>query len=371
MKEILEIIWYIFLTVTALQLFFWGIFFARLVFGKQQKNDISELPGVSVVISAKNEYLRLKKFLPHILEQDYPNFEVIVVNHASTDETEYFLKELNLKYPHLKTLFVQDEINFFHGKKFPLSVGIKSAKNEIVLLTDADCYPASPNWIREMALGYLNKTQIVLGYGGYEERKGLLNKLIRYDTLKVALLYFSFARWGLPYMGVGRNLSYTKSLFYQQGGFMSHYKILSGDDDLFVNKAATSTNTKFVISPAAKTLSMPKTSFADWSYQKRRHLTTGIHYNPLHILLLGAIEISNLLFYITLILLLVYNIQLYFVLGFGALIIINHLLIIKKFSQMIDEKKLLLLLPLLEVLIVLIIPLLTILNGILKHRKWK
>jgi len=290
---------YIFYTVSGIQFFFLIIIFGRLLFFHKNKKSEDSNNGLSIIITARNEYYNLKKFLPRILEQEYHEFEVIVVNDASTDDTEYLLQEIKSKYPHLNYFTVQSGINFFKGKKFPLSVGIKSAKYETILLTDADCMPFSKHWASEMVAAYEDNTEIVLGYGAYENRKGFLNKLIRYDTIRVAITYLSFAKWGIPYMGVGRNLSYKKQLFYNQKGFLSHYRIASGDDDLFVNKASNRKNTRIALDSNAKTISVPETTFKAWFNQKRRHYSTGKSYKIAHLLLLGLWEISSILFLIT------------------------------------------------------------------------
>ena len=156
---------------------------------------------VSVVICAHNEFLHLRDNLPSILHQDYPEYEVLVVNHFSDDDTPYLLRKLQEQYPHLHVVTIEEELNFFTGKKFPLSIGIKSARYDRILLTDADCRPVSDQWIRWMSSGFDQRKEIVLGYGRYRYNKGLLNALIRFDTLHIALQYLGFALAGRPYMG--------------------------------------------------------------------------------------------------------------------------------------------------------------------------
>lgn len=285
----------LFMLVALIQLAYYWYFFSRIAFYQPGRRTGFEGP-VSVVISARNEYDNLKKNLPLILEQDYPEFEVVVVNDGSDDDTEQLFKELKAKYKHLTAINLLDSVNFFKGKKLPLSVGIKSAKYEKLLLTDADCYPRSPHWIRRMADHFSDDKLIVLGYGAYEKRPGYLNKLIRLDTLMVAMQYGGFALAGLPYMGVGRNLAYDRKLFYRAKGFTRHYRILSGDDDLFINQVAGAGNTSLEISPQSHTLSVPKTSFAAWYRQKTRHLSTARYYRKKHRWLLGLFGLSQSLF---------------------------------------------------------------------------
>ena len=187
--------------------------------------------------------------------------EVIVVNDNSVDDSKYILEELQKTFKLLQIVDLKQEAKLISGKKYPLSIGIKEAKHEIVLLTDADCVPASEFWIQKMQDAYVNGTEIVIGYGAYNKRPGLLNKLIRFETFHSALQYLSFALAGTPYMGVGRNLSYKKDVFLRNKGFSSINHIPGGDDDLFINKVATKHNTAVVIDKDAITLSQPKQSF--------------------------------------------------------------------------------------------------------------
>jgi len=351
-------------------IFLWIIFLRFAFFTKKAKANANNQEAVSIIIVAKNEYRNLKNNLPKILKQDYPNFEVILVDHASEDDTEYLIREFMQDYSNLKYVVVQDNINFFSGKKFPLSVGIKSAQYDILLLTDADCYPGSEHWIAEMQSQFINKKEIVLGYGAYEERKGLLNKLIRYDTLRVGIMYLSLAKWGIPYMGVGRNLAYRKTLFFKENGFQSHLNIPSGDDDLFINSVANSKNTTIAVGKNCRSISVPKTHFSDWYFQKKRHLTTGKHYKTGHLFILGLWDFSTLIFFISSILLLSFQFQWITVASLLMLRIISQLVLTKKSMLLLGEKKLLLFSPILELFIIIANPVISVLNIFVNKRKW-
>jgi glycosyltransferase involved in cell wall biosynthesis len=262
-----------------------------------EKKESQEYP-VSVIICARDEAENIARNLPGILVQQYrTTHEIIVVNDNSTDETKFLLDEFKKSFKNINSLALTQEAKMIPGKKFPLSMGIKSAKYEIVLLTDADCVPASENWIQKMQDAYHDDVQIVLGYGAYHKKPGLLNKLIRFETFHSALQYFSFALSGMPYMGVGRNLSYKKELFYNNKGFSAINHIPGGDDDLFINKVATKDNTAIVTDPEAHTLSEPKLSFGEWQKQKYRHYTTSKYYKPKHKFLLGLYSFSQILVY--------------------------------------------------------------------------
>ena len=293
-----EIIFWSFVVVAAVQLFYYACFFSRIAFYKTKPKNKSQQHAVSVIVCARDEDENLARNLPGVLVQSYPStYEVVAVNDNSLDDSKYILQELKKTFKSLNVVELTQEAVHIAGKKYPLSIGIREAKHEVLLLTDADCVPASEHWVEKMQDGYDGDIEIVLGYGTYHKTKGLLNKLIRFETFHTALQYLSYALAGLPYMGVGRNLSYKKSLFIKNKGFSSINHIPSGDDDLFINKVATKNNTAVVIDPDAVTRSIPRTTWASWLRQKSRHYTTAKYYKPKHKFLLGLYFATQFIFY--------------------------------------------------------------------------
>ncbi len=295
-----QIVFYSLIISFAIELFYIIFFYLRFLLKKFPKTKGANLP-VSVIIAAKNEAENLRKFLPSILEQNYDNYEVIVVNDASSDDTEIILAELKQKYKHLYFTNIPENQQFKHGKKLALSIGIKAAKNEFLIFTDADCKPLSKNWIKSIVANFDEQTIFVIGYGGYFAQKGLLNKLIRSDTVQIAITYFSFANAGIPYMGVGRNMAYRKSFFNKVQGFKDHWNLLSGSDDLFINKYANAKNLKIEISPESLVKSIPKNKFKNFVNQKIRHFSTAPYYKFKHKLLLGIELLMRIIFFTTVI----------------------------------------------------------------------
>ena len=293
-----EILFYLFVAVTIVQVFYYVCFFCRVAFYKSKPKNKSQQHPISVIICARDEDENLARNLPGVLVQSYRStYEVVAVNDNSLDDSKYILQELKKTFKKLNVVELTHEAVHISGKKYPLSVGIREAKHEVLLLTDADCVPASEHWIEKMQDGYDDNIEIVLGYGAYHKRKGMLNKLIRFETFHTALQYLSYALAGMPYMGVGRNLSYKKNLFLRNKGFSSINHVPSGDDDLFINKAATAKNTAVVIDPDAITRSIPKTTWASWLQQKSRHYTTAKFYKAKHKFLLGLYFGTQFTFY--------------------------------------------------------------------------
>ena len=293
-----QIIFYCFAAVTTIQVFYYSWFFSRVAFYKQKQKLKSQQHPVSVIVCARDEDENLARNLPGVLVQTYRStYEVVAVNDNSVDDSKYILQELKKTFKSLNIVELTQEAKLISGKKYPLSIGIKESKHEVLLLTDADCVPASEYWIQKMQDAYDDDIEIVLGYGAYHKRPGLLNKLIRFESFHTGLQYLSYALAGIPYMGVGRNLSYKKDLFLRNKGFSSINHIPSGDDDLFINKVTTGKNTAVIIDPEAITRSNPKRTWREWRKQKARHYTTAKFYKRKHKFLLGLYTATQFLLY--------------------------------------------------------------------------
>lgn len=281
-------------------LFLWGS-------KKEQAAAPQPLPGVSVVICARNEAQHLERFLPAVLEQDYPAalWEVVVVNDASTDASAALLDRLQHQYPALHIVTIStEEPRILPGKKFALQRGIAAAKFDLVLLTDADCQPASARWLRHMAAAQNNnslKPVLVLGYGAYEHQPGLLNKFIHWETAHTCMQYASYARAGKTYMGVGRNMLYSKTLpalAFSNTSFSEVYRATpSGDDDLLVSAIATHAGVTLCLEPEAHTRSTVQDTWRKWWKQKTRHASTGKYYRTDIKQLLGLYGLSHSLYW--------------------------------------------------------------------------
>ena len=334
-----------------------------------EENKILE--PVSIIICARNEEDNLTEFLPKILTQNYPEFEVIVVNDCSNDNTENVIDEYAKIFSNLKKVTIKEDGYYKTGKKFAVMVGIKGTKYNNLLFIDADCYPASEFWLKDMAKGFVNKKEIVLGYGAYKKESGFLNTLIRFDTFLIALNYLSAAVKGNAYMGVGRNLGYTKELFYKEKGFANHYHIQSGDDDLFINQATTAENTNIVISHNSITYSLGKDTFSNWKRQKQRHLTTAPLYNfpTKRRIMLGFM--SQYLFHILFFSLLFFKTTFIIALIGFFIKVIFQLVIFNKASKKLNEKDLWKFAFVYEFILLVIYPILHISELLHKPNKWK
>ena len=340
------------ITLVIQLLYHWGLFSRVAFFKKQRRTKAdSELEPVSIVLCARDVYEYLVELVPVLLNQDYPDFEVVIVNDCSDDETEEYLKDLERREPRIKPVQLKQHLNFFNGKKFPLSMGIKSAANDLILLTDCNCMPTNDQWLRSVVNCYGKNTEVVIGYSPYMQRKGLLNQLIRFDALQNGLLYLSSALGGHPYMGIGKNLSYRKELFYRNKGFTSHYTTSVGDDDLFVSQVATHKNTEVLIDAEDAILTTPTNNFRLWIHQKSSRYSTVSKYNSRTRLMLSLFYLSQFLFYASFIALMCLKpaftitggaafyipiLVFFFLLRFGSQLIIYH-----KASKRLGEKGLL------------------------------
>lgn len=368
----LEYLFITFIVIFCIQFIFYILIFGRFTYSDNHQKTSSFNKAVSVIICAKNEAENLEKNLPLLLKQNYSKFELVLINDCSTDNTLEVMEKFNKDYNSLtKIVDVKPNEQFWGSKKYALTLGIKAASFEHLLFIDADCIPKSNSWISEMTHQFNNQVNIVLGYGSYKKIKNsFLNKVIRFETLLTALQYFSYSKIGLPYMGVGRNLAYTKTLFFENSGFIKHMHIKSGDDDLFINQAATKNNTTNCISALSFTESIPKNSFKDWFQQKRRHISTASYYKPLHKYLLGLFYSSQITFWILSITLLLFNYQWIAVLSLFTLRIIISYLIIGNSANKLNEKDLVLFSPFFELFLILAQLFIFIKNLVSKPTHW-
>lgn len=302
----------VFVVSFAVQVFYYLYFYLRIFF-PDKIIEHKHKPSISVIIAARNEAENLQKNLIHILNQKYANFEVIVVNDASEDESTEVLEKFKREFSNFYYTNIPYDNYFSHGKKLAVLVGYKAAKNEWLVFTDADCYPKSENWLSELAKGMDENAEVVLAYGAHTKRKGLFNKIIRYDTMSIAMQYLSFAHAGIPYMGVGRNMAVKKSAFKKLKKYRNHIHVLSGADDLIINELANKKNTRIITSKDSFTYSAPQKNFARWFLQKSRHISSSGYYKWWHKILLLLEPLSRALFYLSFIILAVGNFELKFV----------------------------------------------------------
>lgn len=316
--------------------------------GKVKEENI--IPDTcSIIICAKNESVNLRKNLPALLAQKELSFELIVVNDASEDETAAVLEQFVKDYPQLVVVSVsKDDKRLLPGKKFALSKGIQAAKNEKLLLCDADCIPATPEWAALMIKALQKPKEIIAGYGAYTPEKGWLNVFIRWETLHTFIQYSTYAKSGLPYMAVGRNLACRKTLLQEAQSEPVWASMPSGDDDLLIRLKGTRSNVGIVSDPLAFTYSEAKATFSDWAKQKQRHLSTGKHYRKSIQFLLGIYGLSHGVMWLLFIAL--------WIAGYGYLIsslmILRCLLVWSLWAinaGVMREKKLILWLPLCDI----------------------
>jgi cellulose synthase/poly-beta-1,6-N-acetylglucosamine synthase-like glycosyltransferase len=367
-----------FFSITFLSLLFFAsiqflyvtIVFGRLALYKEEEKKPQALPPISIIIAARNESDNLYENLPYILTQDYPEFEVIIVNNQSVDDSTWLLKALCLQHKNLRVVEIAKNKHLLPGKKLPITLGVKGAKYENMLFTDADCRPASNHWLRIMAGSFSEKKEIVLGYAPYYKTKGIINKIIRFDTAFIGVSYLSMALVKLPYMGVGRNLAYSKKVFDTVRGFKSHYSLPSGDDDLFIQEAAVNENYTIQLSPDSFCFSMPATTWKSWIRQKTRHYTTSSRYNFIKKALLGIYPISLLMTWISFVILL--SNANWWIIG---LIIFSTLLIIKwlvqgKCLRKLNEKRFAVAFPLWDLAHALLMPIMYNFSDHKRYKKW-
>jgi cellulose synthase/poly-beta-1,6-N-acetylglucosamine synthase-like glycosyltransferase len=255
--------------------------------------------GVTVLVTARNKFQHLKVLIPKLFEQDYPKFDVMIVNDQSSDRTKRLLEDLMARYPKLRSVTVKYTPKHVTAKKFAITLGIKVAKNDVILLTDADSLPNSDQWIRKMTAPVRQEGKtFALGFSGYQSQPGSLNQWIQFETILRALFYLSFGLWKAPFMGTGKNLCYRKSFFMEVKGFKGFWSIEGGDDSIFVNTYATGANTQLVIDANAITLAAPKETWKEYVQQEKRLLHAERYFRVEDKRKMGLYGVSHALYWI-------------------------------------------------------------------------
>ncbi len=330
----LNILFWVFVASASIQFIFFAIVSIAFSVYKKPEQENYTIPGISIIISAKNEFDNLKSLIPILLKQQYKNFEIILVDDNSSDETYDYAINLDHKEKKFKLVRIDETPDHINNKKYALTLGIRAAKYDHVLLTDADCFPESEYWIQQMSDGFTSDDKkFVIGYSQYYTKPGLLNRFITYETLLTGVHYVGVGLLGNPYMGVGRNIAYRKSFFLENKGFGKFQGVVGGDDDLLVNHFAKKSNSTFVLSQESTIYSNPKLTLKDFTLQKTRHLSVGKHYRKADKLLLGILSFTKIVFWVTSIAVIMSVYRTYFVLAGFFLVMVSlltALLLLKK-----------------------------------------
>lgn len=311
---------------------------------QNKQSFTTELPPISVIIYAHDEADNLRHNLKSILEQDYPQFEVIVVTDGNADDTDDYLTMLRDQYPHLYHSFVPGSSRYISHKKLAVTLGIKASKYNWLVFTDANCQPQSNQWLKMLARNFTPQTQIVLGYSNYERGKSWLHKRIAFDNLFTHMRHLGFALLQKPYMGIGRNLAYRKELFYSNKGFSAHLNLLRGEDDLFVNQTASSQNTRVETSPSSIIRMQPISRYKDWKEEKIGYASTAHLYRGMQRYILGFETTTRIFFYGTWIATTILGLlhQHWFVAGIAILLFVSRTvlqaLVINRTARSLEEE---------------------------------
>jgi len=364
-------IFIVFCSFVLIQFLYVLLIHRKLAFYKEiQLPSETKLPPISVIIAARNEEDNLYENLPSILSQDYPEFEVIVVNNQSIDDSGWLLNAFCQQFPNLRVVELGKNKHLRPGKKLPITLAVKAAKYEHFVLTDADCKPTSSNWLRLMASKFSDKKQIVIGYGPFTKTKGFVNRIIRFDTAWIGVSYLSMALAKLPYMGVGRNIAYTKGVFNSVNGFKSHYSISSGDDDLFIQEAAKKNNYTIQIDADSHCYSPAAPSWSRWVYQKSRHYSTSSRYKKFKKFLLGIYPLTLILMWISVIPLFFFKEMIFISSCIFLVIILFKWWIQGRCLNQLKEHKFARFFPFWDLFYALLIPILYYISERKKYYKW-
>lgn len=365
---IIPVVFYIFVLFAGIQIAYYFIF-SSVFFAKKSSKSHSKNP-ISVIIFAKNSAENLRNFLPNILTQNYPNYEVVLIDNNSTDKTERVIKSFAKNHSNIRVVNVENNEAFWGSKKYALTLGIKAAKFDHLLFTEANCRPVSENWISEMSKNFSEEKSIILGYSTFAYEKSFANFLIRFYQFITSLQYLNFAKLGIPMMADGKNLAYKKTEFYNAKGYINHMKHEFGEDDLFIQDASNQINTTFTIDKSSFTECTNSSSFKNWFSIVKKKVLLKKRYQFKHRFLLGLFSVSKLFFYV-LGILLVFFYPYQIIITIIAAYFLVQFIVIGIAAKKMEEKNLIYFLPILDISFLLIQISIFIANLTSKPTRWK
>ncbi len=366
---IFTVLFYIFVAVTVIQIIYY-FYFSVFAFEKNKTQLKSNEIPVSIIILVKNEAENLTNYIQTILQQNYSNFEIVLINNASSDSTLDIIEELQKQHLNIKLVNVENTEAFWGNKKYALTLGIKAASHEHLLFTETNSIPLSKNWIREMTLNFSKEKTIVIGHKKLKSKKhSFSNLLFRFDNFINTIQSFSYAKTGNAFTANSSNIGYTKNDFFKVNGFINHLNIFIGESDLFLKDASTNKNTVIAISNASFVESSGIYSFKKWFSKKRKQSIVASLYKFKHKFFLRLFIISKILFYPLAIYLAILNWKIITPIIFVYFLI--QYIIIGKSAYKLQEKQILFFLPILDICLVLLQITIFISTRISKPTHWK
>ncbi|WP_026777388.1 glycosyltransferase [Polaribacter sp. Hel_I_88] len=366
---IITVVFYVFVAFTGIQILYYLIFSSFLFKQKKKANNTEKVP-VSLIVFAKNSATNLQQNLPNYLAQDYPEFEIVLIDNASSDDTEDVIESFVAKHKNIKVVSVENNEAFWNNKKYALTLGIKAAKYDHLLFSNINSSPINEHWVTEMSKKFTLKKTIILGYEKYKKENSIKNLFIRFHRLLKAIQCFAFAKQGSPFMAFGNNLAYKKTEFFKVNGFIKHIKIKFAEDDLFIKDAATKENISYAISKNSFVETDAPKSFNDWFQEQRLLSSIEEHFKFKNQFFLNLFFISKLLFYVLgAILFFLYPWQI--ILGIVLGYFLVQYIIIGLSAKKLQEPQIIFFLPLLEISLLLIQISIFIANLISKPNHWR
>jgi cellulose synthase/poly-beta-1,6-N-acetylglucosamine synthase-like glycosyltransferase len=202
---------------------------------QRDENLNSTRETVSVIVAARNEEKNIHQLLTALVNQSYSQnlYEVIIADDRSVDGTADIVNHFATKWDNVKLIRIAETAVNISPKKNALDLAIKASKNDIILLTDADCIPGK-YWIESMIATYSAETAMVAGFSSTRimdwEKASCCQKFENMDFIIMFLAAAGAISSGKYFSCSGQNLSYRRNAFEQVEGFAKIKHYVSGDD---------------------------------------------------------------------------------------------------------------------------------------------
>lgn len=338
--------------------------FSSIGFRKNKVQAGSHKLPVSVVIYVKNKAFLLEEHIPIFLEQSYPNFELVLVNHASSDHSLEVIEGLMERYPNIKLVNVENKERFWANKKYALTLAVKASSHDCILYTELDSLPMTNQWIQSTVDQFVGDKSIVMAPVQYTAK----NPFLRYIDAIHQLQSFSFANLGNPFRASKANFAFSKDEFFRVKGYISHLDIPVGITTLFLKDAGNKKNTAVALNHDNFVCAKQKVTWATFWDRQLREAQLFQYYNFKNKFLLSVFNLSKLALYLTLPIGLFVNWQVY-----GGILLSYYLLYYLSCSKSLiklKEQKLLYILPILDLYYAIHLMLLFLASKFIRPKTW-
>ena len=314
------------------------LFTGRVLFRKKVDNNEAEKKPLSLILTIRNEEENLKNNLPKILSLENIDFEMVVVDDFSQDNSYLILGLLKDRYKRLTISALNQETKF--STKLALNIAIKATNNKWILTVPVSLAEVAAEWLDYISQATNNEKNVVIGYSTVARSKGFYNRLTRIENYFSYLKSTGYILNGIPFVYSVENVAFQKEKYFEIGGFgqkvTEHYANL----ELVINSFIRKKTTAVLFNKESSIRKTEVVKRADYFDLLKKSIRIESHLSSSKRVILFLIEFGKLLFLPIAAFVIVLLPELWIILaGLMGFIFTPYLFIIKITQNRLNERK--------------------------------